>query len=707
MRRPAPAAGERYAARVKLQALALGLAASLVVLAFWWALAEVEGVAVDLLMRLRGPGPADPRVAIVAIDEESIDRYGRWPWRRDRVAELVTRLDRAGARVIALDILFSEPSRRDEVVDLSAEDEALTAAFERAGNVVLGYFFRTGSARPPDDDSSELPDLPILQAGGDLSRSAVPPRAAVEENLPALAAAAAGQGFYDQEPESGVHRHYQLVARYRGFHYPSLALAAVALFEGEGPEISLPDGVPEIRLGKQRIETNERGRLWINYRSRTGSFEQISAARVLAGELPAGVLADRLVFVGFTEAGLGEIFTSPWGSPMTGVEVHAHVADNLLNDRYIRDRGVEAGWSILAALLLGPLVSLLVVATPGRPAGALAAVALVLLWPAASYLAFARGGWHLHVTAPVAAGLLALVGQVAFEGRSRWVRRTFQQFVSSEVVREMLEHPERVRLGGESRELTVLFCDVRGFTALSETREPQQVVEILNRFFTPMTAVVIGNGGTLDKYMGDALMAFFGAPVRQQDHAARACRAALAMCRELERVKVEAAAADPLPPGFGVGVGLNTGVMTVGNMGSDQIFDYTVIGDPVNLGSRVEGLTRVYGVDIVVTSFTREAAGEAFLFRELDRVRVKGRREPVTIYELLDDPELGPLVRGFEAGLALYRDRRFEAAAAAFEEVLADRPGDGPARVFLARARQLAADPPEPGWDGVFERTTK
>jgi len=728
-RRP-PGSGSRFAARVRRQAALLGLGASALVAAPWAAglLDDVEGVLVDGMMRVRGKRPADPRIAIVAIDAESIDRHGRWPWRRDRFAELISRLHEAGARTIALDVVFAEPSRRDEVVDLSSEDAALARAMAEADSVVLGYFFRRAGdealdgARPPP--GALPPVAPVQRVTGDVGESVVPRRPLVEPNLPLFAEAAAGQGFYDQRPEAGVHRRYALIARHAGFHFPALALAAAARYLGEPVEVRFSGSVPEVRLGEREVTTDEAGKLWIDYAGPGGSFETISAARVLAdGGLAPGELEGRLVFVGFTEGGLGEVFTSPWGTEMTGVEVHAHAADNLLAGRYIRDTGVEAAAALAAILLLGPLSSLLVVATPGRAAGALAAVALVLLWPAAAYLAFAAGGWHLDLTAPALAGLLALVGQVAVGGPSRWIQRTFQQFVSREVVDEMLRHPERVQLGGESRELTVLFCDVRGFTALSESREPRQVVEILNRFFTPMTAVVLGHGGTLDKYMGDALMAFFGAPARQDDHAARACRAALAMRAELERVKAEAAAGGegaigPLPERFGVGIGLNTGVMTVGNMGSEQIFDYTVIGDPVNLGSRVEGLTRVYGVDVVVSEFTRaaaEAAGEeGFLFRELDRVRVKGRREPVTVYELMDRREgdggaaaAEERARRYEEALAAYRERRFGEAAERLEALLRDHPGDGPSRALLARVRELEREPPGPGWEPVLERTSK
>lgn len=732
------APGTTFAGNLRREALALGLVAAALAYAVWSAgfLREIEGVAMDAMMRIRDARPRPPdgsgpevhsndQVVVVAIDEISLDVYGRWPWRRDRIAALIDRLAEDGARVIALDMVFPHPSRSDESVDLSAEDTALAEALERADNVVLGYFFRAGEPRAPlpDRDQTAVRAVPPFDdVRGEPSLSAIPRAGRVEANLPLLANAAAAQGFFDQRPESGVHRHYDLVRRYGAFHYPALALSSVARYRPNDLRLRFSGGTATVFLGERPVVTDERARLWIDYRGDSGSMPTVPAACVLDPDRavcdPEGLptVAGKLVFVGFTESGLGEIYTSPWGSPMAGVEIHAQVAHNLIDERYILDTGIQTALSVLAVLGLALTVSLLVVSTPGRPWGALGAVATTLAWPVVAYLAFAQEGWHLHVSAPVTAAGAALVGHVALEGHSRWISRTFRQFVSADIVDEMLRHPDRVRLGGESKELTVLFCDVRGFSTLSEGRQPHQVVEILNRVFTPMTATVIDHGGTVDKYMGDALMAFFGAPGVQEDHAVRACRAALAMIEAVEQVRQRA---EPglLPETFGVGVGLNTGLMTVGNMGSEQIFDYTVIGDPVNLGSRVEGLTRVYDVGVLVTDSTRQAvqaAGDAadLAFREVDLVQVKGRAEPARIFELVaaGSPfasiDAGP-ARRFVKGLAAYRDRRFDDAVEQFDRILAAVPGDGPATELRRRSQAFSAAPPPDDWRGVYERTSK
>jgi adenylate cyclase len=346
-----------------------------------------------------------------------------------------------------------------------------------------------------------------------------------------------------------------------------------------------------------------------------------------------------------------------------------------------------------------------------------AAAVLVIGWPLLSYAAFFTQGWHLQAVSPVLAGVIALVLSLRVrvateEERAQRIRQTFEHYVSGGVVEEMIRHPERVKLGGERREMTVLFSDIRGFTSISETLDPEALVRLLNEFFTPMTRLVLENGGTLDKYMGDALMAFFGAPLAHPDHAARACRAALAMRDELVRLNDGWHRDGKLPPHLtlGIGIGLNSGEMSVGNVGSEVVFGYTVIGDNVNLGSRIEGLNKDYGSQILVSEFTARAAGDGFLFRELDWVRVKGKQKPVGIHELLDAAP-GSLDQAgraalFARGLAAYRAQDFAGAATLFAD-LADRLGDGPGKVFQERCRHYLEDPPPPDWDGVEVRTTK
>lgn len=645
-----------------------------------------EQKTVDARMRLRGPKQAAPEVVVCAIDAASIDRLGQWPWSRVVLADLVRRLEEGGARAVALDVVFSEPSRCG-----FHEDDALAAAIREAGNVVLGYYFSSehGAAAPPE---RPLPvDAAVLPPGG---FPELPSYAGLEANLPALEAAARGSGHFVVQPDAdGTVRHYSLILSHDGRIWPSLALRAVQVFAGSPPihVAPRPGGVPEIRLGDLRVPISERGELSIGYRAPFGrTFRYLSASEVLAGRAPPGSLSDKLVFVGATEPGIGDVRTSPLDLAVPGVEIHATVADNLIHRRFLRDGAPEAALGLLAVLTLGPLCGVIAALAPRPLAGAAAAAGILLLYAALTHVALAVADRHLFLFVPAATGLAATTAasvwrNVFSEAKAREIRRTFARFVSEAVVEEMLRDPERVRLGGEKRELTVLFADIRGFTALSERLPPERVVELLNGFLTPVTRILLERGGTLDKYMGDAVMAFFGAPVAQPDHARRACEAALAIRSETARLAEASRRAGE--PALACGIGLNTGPMAVGNMGSTMIFDYTVVGDHVNLGSRLEALTRHYGVDVLVSEFTRRAAGDGFVFRELDRVRVRGRSEPVGVFELFGTgpmrPEDETFLDAFASGLSSWRAGDAEGAARLLRRAAALRPGDGPSERFL------------------------
>jgi adenylate cyclase len=570
----------------------------------------------------------------------------------------------------------------------------------------------------------------------------------VEPNLDLFSREVSAQGFFSHERQQGVQRRYELINGYRGRYYPALALAAVARFFGEPLSLRPYQGsLPEVRIGEQAVRADEHGRLWLNYRGGAGSFATHSALALLQGEVPASALADRLVFIGATETGIGDIAATPFGAEVPGVEVHATAADNLLNQRFLHDTAVQYLVSLLALLLLGPLVALLVSVIDRHLLGSLAAIALVFSWPLISHLAFRTAGWHLQTVAPVLAGGVALVAALRYqvgtvEAHARFLRRAFQRYVSGAVVDELVRHPQKLELGGEERNMTVLFSDIRGFTTLSEGLAPEDLVGLLNQFFTPMTRLVLDEGGTLDKYMGDALMAFFGAPVEQPDHALRACHAALQMRAELrllnarwqqegffagrigDEKKSDAGAAS----GIGIGIGLNSGEMAVGNMGSDQVFDYTVIGDNVNLGSRIEGLNKLYGTEILCSEgtvrevqaleagFTAQAKStvdlaQGLVFREVDRVRVKGKHEPVSLFELVGQHPLPSEIRArietFAQALAFYRRRRFHQAEALFQQLLEEHGDDGPSHLFLERCRRYVDHPPPDDWDAVETLTQK
>ena len=726
--------------RPRWAVLSLGVGASLLALTLelTGALHGLEKGALDFAMRLR-PVPelrGGHPVAVVAIDAASIEAFGRWPWSRSRLAELVEAIREAGAAVIAVDLVLSErtrlppggavrlceiPDPDPELCRLPEEDCDLAEEIARSGNVVLGYFFREQEAVHRE------PFFPLqlqgfrlrIDAGERADFELVPRWPGVEANLTCFDDSAAGNGFVSHPRQGGVFRTYRLVARYGDGYFPPLALAAVAEYRREPLVLSPYQGsVPGVHLGEERIPADEAGALRIDYLGPTGTLPTVSALDLLDSDSPVPTaLEGALVFLGVTETGVGDLHPSPLEELMPGVEIHATVAYNLLAGRYIRDAALQKVLSWAAMLALAPLVALLVSGIERYLTGSLAAMGAVALWPAAAFLAFVALRWHLLFAAPVLAGVLALVATLTHQ--IYWVdrqTRAFEGYVSPNVRRALRRDPESARRS-RLETLTVLFTDIRGFSTRTEDMPSEEVVALLNDFFTPMTRVVLEQDGTLDKYMGDALMAFFGAPVAQPDHAARACRAALAMRRELQRIR---RARDDME-GLDIGIGLNTGEMTVGDMGSQGLFDYTVIGRNVNLGQRLEAATKpeAFGVGVLVADTTREAAGEGFLFRKIGRLQAKGFQQPVTIHELVAErPQPGPepagwrrqveLVRRFERAYALYYPGRdFAAAEAAFRELVERYPEDRPSRYYLERCRLYRQDPPPPGWEGIEEQTKK
>lgn len=660
-----------------------------------------EQKTVDARMRLRGGLAPTPDIAIVAIDPSSIDALGQWPWPRSTMADLIDRLASSGARVVALDMVFSEPSRCDP-----AEDRRLIEAIARAGNVVPGFFLRAAADRTPPERLPAPVETAILPSSG---YPAVPRYDGIETQLPELTAAApAGGHFVARHDSDGTLRQYVMLARYQDSLYPSLALRAVQLFRGGLPIAVTPTQgvIPQLTLGDETIPIAENGELWINWLApHASTFPSWPAVDLLAGRVPREQIDGKIVFVGFTETGLADTITTPFDTAAPGVEAHATVADNLLMRRFVRDGATETAGSMAALVLLG-LGCAIAATWRRRPWVGFAGAALVMGgYTVLAQQAFTLGARHLHLFLPLTVGVLAFtVGtvwrNVFAEARAREIRRAFQRYLAPAVVDELLANPDALRLGGERRDLSVLFADIRGFTGLSESIAPEETVALLQEYLTPMTRLIQSQGGTLDKYMGDGIMAFFGAPVHQPDHADRAARAALAMRAELDRLNPIWAARGL--PDIRSGIGLNSGEVAVGNIGSETNFDYTVIGDNVNLASRLEGLTRAWGVDVIVSRATAERVGERFQKRALDRVRVKGRKEPVEVLELLPADELpSSFLQPYEAGLAAWQQRQFGAAARSFEAALVQRPNDAPTRLWLDRCRQFSAAPPPADWDGI------
>jgi adenylate cyclase len=708
-----------------------------------WVLDRLELSLLDYRFRLRGEIAPQSPVALVAIDEKSVDRLGRWPWRRDVVARIIDRLVEAGVSVIGFDIVFSEPEIPPEttllrdlqgavtrgdvppgIVDLlersieeADTDGRLAEAVARSERAVLGYFFRTTAA-------GDLPDREDLdRALKRIRRSRVavtrlPPEGAaralsctaVEDNIAPIQAGARRLGFFSSIPDpDGVVRRVPLVARCGDDLYVSLPLAVFEVLSGaKAMVLGDPSGIQEIRIGETSIPTDEGGRVIVDYRGPTGTFPTYSAVDVLTGEVGREELEGVAVLLGATEVGIGDHVPTPFARVFPGPEVHANVLENLLTGSVIRRHGGLLLAELAALVALGLFVVLVVPGVRSVLRGASLAASLLVLYLGVALWAFvARGTW-VNVTYPVLTLVavymaVALTQSMTVEARARRIRRQFATYVPPEVVTEMIDHPDRFRLGTERRDLSILFTDIRGFTTIAEEIGPEDVSRLLNAYLTPLTRIVFESRGTLDKYIGDAVMAFWGAPLPVDNHPARAAASAIAMQRAVEHLRTTR---DDLPGAdrLRIGIGLHAGEVVVGNMGSELRFAYTLSGDGVNLCSRLEGLTKFYRVGILASADLVERLPSEFVSRELDTIRVKGKRQSVRIFELLGapgEPDPGFLER-FARGLLAYREGRWKEAEEAFLEVIALREGDdGPSSLLLERMERLGGAPGD-DWDGTW-----
>ena len=497
--------------------------------------------------------------------------------------------------------------------------------------------------------------------------------------------------------------------------YPSLALATLVVYY-DWPLLATTIselGVEGVMLDETLIPTDEGGRMLVNYRGPVGTFPYYSITDIIHGRLDPAVFRDKIVLVGATATGIYDLRVTPFSTVYPGVEIHATVIDNILHEDFIKRPGWAVIIDIMAVLLLG-LLMVPVLARLRAFWGLVFAIALAFLYVLFNRFVFTGWNLWLNMVYPVLTVLFVYVGITLYryiteEREKKKIKGAFQYYLTASVINEMLKDPTKLKLGGDKKDLTVLFSDIRGFTSVSEKLSPEELVKLLNEYLTAMTDKVFQYDGLLDKYMGDAIMAVYGAPLDQPDHPLRACRTALDMMQELKKLQAKWTAEGR--PVLDIGIGVNTGDMVVGNMGSEMRFDYTVMGDSVNLGSRLEGINKEYGTNIVISEFTYEAVKHVLQCRELDSVRVKGKARPVKIYELVGviDGAAADFsyITVFEEGLAHYRQCRWDEAVSCFRRVLDLKPGDNAAEMYLVRCDDLKRTPPAPGWDGVYVMTKK
>jgi adenylate cyclase len=648
--------------------------------------------------RQKSPEPSQ-YVVLVAIDDKSIvglKQYGRFfGWPRTLYADVIRKLADARARTLVFDVLFDIPTDDDAALADAIDEAAGRATFviQPSYGDVLSQYRNTPDAWAAFSD--------------------------VVEPLPVLREVGSGIGMTTQDPDAdGTVRRVPLVYDVNGEPYPGLPQISVAKFLRRPTAFDGPIVNNRIPLAGREIPVDERGDMTVNYaggpyKEAPWTFPVVSFIDVLNGQVPPETFRQKLVLVGLTATGFADDYWTSTSvrSKMPGVEIHAHAIDTILRGDFIRDAPDEMTVGLIFAM--GLVAALALVSLP-MLAAALCSVLLLAVYVLAAGYYFDQHVVLNLVYPPLALALTytcVVFYRVIFEqGQTRALRGVLGQYLSPSVVAHVTRDPDSLKLGGDQREMTVMFSDLRGFTSFSEKLDPETLVHLLNEYLTVMSDVVFKYEGTIDKYMGDAIMAFWGAPQDQPDHATLACRAALEMVAALDELNARWAAQGRLP--LAMGIGINTGIMKVGNMGSSSRFDYTVLGDSVNLASRLEGLNKEYGTTLIISKSTLDETGDIFHERFLDLVAVKGKREPVEVYEILDAERLpgihaGPALRAYDEGIQLYRERDWLGAAAKFQEALRLSPDDGPASVYLRRCEDLLHDPPPVDWDGVYVMTRK
>lgn len=688
----------------------------------------------DTRLNMTMPNSLDERIVIVDIDEKSLKQQGHWPWSRNKLAHLVDRLfDDYQVRVLGMDAVFAEPDLSSGLQGMQAiqsahfsQDQGLRAAIEKLSpsldydqlfanslknrKVVLAYVFlqegeaKVGALPAPVLSAAYFKDQPVslMQASG------------YTANLANLQEQAYAAGHFNASPDQdGISRRLPMLVQYHDQVYEAFASAvARAANEAAGdhstkPALAVDADAEQLRIGKNRIPVNNDMAALIPYRGAQGSFPYVSATDVMSNKVDKAILNNKIVLLGTTAAGLMDLRATPMQNVYPGVEVHANMVAGILDGNIKQNPAYTQGIEFILLLLVGSLLAFSLPNLSPSSATLLTALCLSLLL-GSNWLAWQAGNLALPLAALLVTISVLYFFNMAygffFESRlKRQLGRLFGLYIPPELVDEMAQNPNSYSLASQSRHMTVLFTDVRDFTSIAEGMAPEQLSLLMNRFLTPMTQAIHQHRGTIDKYMGDAIMAFWGAPVADNQHATHAVQAALAMTDSLARLQDEFAAQGW--PAIRVGIGLNSGDMVVGNMGSTFRMAYTVLGDAVNLGSRLEGLTKYYGVSIIVSEDTKQCAPD-FVYRELDRVRVKGREKPLAIYEVIGaNAEVGELMladlQQYQTALAAYRNQDWPQAEALFTSLSQAQPLCRLYAIYLERIARFKSNPPAADWDGV------
>ncbi|HTQ32987.1 MAG TPA: adenylate/guanylate cyclase domain-containing protein [Stellaceae bacterium] len=700
-------------------------------------------ISFDLYQRILPREAGDVPISIVDIDDASLDKYGQWPWSRSLDAKLVEKLRDAGAAVVAFDIVFAEPDRtspklmlahlqKDGKIDsdtarvlgsLPDPDSELAAAMKSVPTVA-GFILVNQSGSPK----------PIPKAGyafaGDNPLQFVDTFPAAVSDLPELQKAAAGDGFLNEHVDwDRIVRRVPLIMKLGDKPVFSMVAETLRVVTGAHTYIARGagangdksfgenTGLTEVRIGPLTIPTDGAGRVWVYY-SKPGPSRRISAASILSGDFDPALIKDHIVLIGTSAAGIvNDLQATPVAAGVPGVEIHAQLLEQILQGVYLSRPDWAQGAEILFALVASTFL-ILVLPRIGALASALFGVAAIVSGVAVSWFAFKDAHLLIDPVYPITVLVMiyfisSILGYLRTEVRQREIRGAFSRYMSPHYVEVLARNPEKLVLGGEGKILTVMFCDIRGFTSLSEGMTPHELTHLMNSFTSPLSDIIAEAHGTIDKYIGDCIMAFWNAPLDDPDHAKNAVRAAQLIRRKLvdinRSLKAEAEQAGKPYHKLRVGIGLNTGECVVGNFGSEQRFNYSLLGDPVNLASRLEGLCKLYHVDLVIGEETARMLADPELL-ELDLVAVKGKSQAVKVYTLPPEDEDESVYKTRHQELiAAYRRQDWAAALAALGEapLAAVRYLAPVYTLYRNRIAHFQSESPPSDWDGVFTAEEK
>jgi len=750
----------------------IGLGTMVVVVLGYWvnppAIHRLEMLFQDAHFQIRGPLQAGPEVIIAAIDEKSIDELGRWPWPRKLLAQLVEKLVEHQVKVIGFDMVFSSPddssgkeslikireqlktkisdahlvdSVLNPLIENADNDAQFAAALQQSKRSVLGYFFYfkpEGLEHLSDKElQSYLQNIKSAQFNGfikspgdlDLSTIDIKTGYAVESSISVLSKSAGSAGYFNFDAESdGTLRKLPFIVKYwdketnKDYFFPPLSMRILEQYLGGSLIVRVEEhGAEKIILDAADpvdIPVNEKGELLVNFLGKQGAFPYVSVTDILHDRqhaIPKGSLKDKIIIIGATATALGDIKVTPFDPLFPGVEIQATVIDNVLHNNLLSKPEWISAFDLIYLIFLGIFLTLIY--PKMKPVMGVMTCALVAggQFVFSQWVFVNKGFWVTDVF-PFFENIfifssLTIYGYLTEKKERHFIENTFGKYMSPKVIDKLLEDPAGLKLGGEEKELTAFFTDLGKFTTFSEQLSAEELVNLLNEYLTEMTEILLKHEGTLDKYDGDAIKAFFGAPVYFKDHAKRACWVAIEMQEKLVTLRKKWAAEKK--PELHMRIGINTGMMVVGNMGSKNRMNYGMNGDSVNLAARLEGANKEYGTFTLISESTYQQARDFIEARELDYVRVIGRSKPTRIYELLGkkgftDESIWKMLPLYNEGLTFYKESKWKEAIDCFKNALEELPEDGPSLALLKRCQLLQRDSRVgKDWDGIYSISSK